>query len=220
MKKIIIYGITDMAEYVSYFINRDSKVDIVAYTVEKKYKDKDKILNCEVVEFENIEDIYPPSEYELFIAIGPTEMNKVRERYFVLAKEKGYTLYTYISNHAIVSSSLGENNFIGDFSVINPNVQFGNNNIMYEHCVIASNASIGNSCYVAPRAIVGSHAKVLNNIILGMNSVVNTEVIVANESLIGAQVYVSKDTIFKGVYGQKSTPLIACISDKVSFKMI
>ena len=210
MKKLIIYGITDLAEFISYFIERDNTIEIVAFTVEQSYLTKEIFLNKPVVAFERIEDKYSPNEYELFIAIGPTNMNKFREKYFQLAKQKGYTLYTYISKYSVVSSSsIGENNFIGDFTIINPFVSVGNNNIIYEHCVLAANALLGNHGYIAPRAIIGSHAKVKDNIVIGMNSVINTEVIVENESLIGAQCYISKNTVFKGVYGIKSTSLIA-----------
>lgn len=220
MKKLIIYGITDMAEYVYYFINRDVSADVVAFTVEKKYLNKDVFFDRPVVSFENIENKYPPSEYEMFIAIGPTNMSKIRQEYFEIARGKGYSLFSYISKNAIVSSQIGENNFVGDFTVINPNVKVGDNNIIYEHCIFSTKSVIGNHCYVAPRSVIGSHSKINNNVILGMNSVVNTGINVADETLVGAQSYISADTKFKGVYGVKSATLIACISDKVSVNLI
>ena len=37
MKKLIVYGITEMAEYLYPYLIRDNEVEVVAFTVESKY---------------------------------------------------------------------------------------------------------------------------------------------------------------------------------------
>ncbi len=216
MKKIIIYGITEMAEYLYPYLIRDKKVEVVAFTVESKYLNKDTLFDKKVIPFENIEDKYSPKDYEVIIAIGPTQMNKIREKYFILAKEKGYSLYSYVSNLASVMSPIGENNIIADFAVIQPNAKIGDNNIIYEHSIICTNASVGSHNYIAPAAKIGTNDNIGNNIKLGMNSTLKTDINIENESLVGAHSYISKNTEFKGVYGVKSAELYGCVSDKIN----
>lgn len=216
MKKLIIYGITEMAEYLYPYILRDKDIEVVAFTVEGQYLNKNIFFDKKVVPFEEVEKKYSPKDHDMIIAIGPTKMNKVREKYFFLAKEKGYKMYSYVSKLASVMSLVGENNIISDFAVIQPNVKMGDNNIIYEHTIICTNASVGSHNYIAPAARVGTNSNVRNNIILGMNSTLKTDIDIADETLIGANCYISKNTEFKGVYGVKSAELYGCVSDKIS----
>ncbi len=216
MKKIVIYGTTEMSEYLYSYLLRDKQVEVVAFTVENKYLDKTSFFSKEVIPFESIEQKYPPKDYEMIIAIGPTQMNKIREKYFNLAKEKGYNLYSYISKLASVMSPVGENNIIGDFAVIEPNSNIGDNNMIYPHTIICSRATIGHHNYISPAAKIGTNDVVGNNIILGMNSTLKTDITIANETLVGANCYISKNTEFKGVYGVKSADLYGCVSDKIN----
>ncbi len=216
MKKLIVYGITEMAEYLYPYLIRDNEVEVVAFTVESKYLNKETFFQKEIIPFEEIEEKYPPKDYEMIIAIGPTQMNKVREKYFLLAKEKGYKMYSYVSKLASVMSSIGENSIIGDFVVIQPNAKIRDNNIIYEHTIICTKASIGSHNYIAPAVRVGTNDIVGNNVILGMNSTLKTDINIANETLVGANCYISKNTEFKGVYGVKSAELYGCVSDKVN----
>ena len=214
-EKVVIYGITEFAQFVFHYFKKDFNCEVVGFTVESKYLDKNSLNNLPVVPFEDIEKIYPNTEYSLFIAIGPTKMNKIREQYFNMAKEKGYKLYNYISNSAILDSPIGENNFITDQCIVNSGVKFGNNNMVYEQVIICVGATIFDHNYIAPRAIIGTNCVVKNNIIIGMNSVIKTDVCIENETLIGAQCYIAQNTLYKSVYGVKTSPMLGCVSDKV-----
>ena len=214
-EKVIIYGISDFSEYVFHFISRDNQVEVIAFTVDSVYKNKTIFCEKPVIDFENLEIDHPPSDCKIFIAIGTTNMNKLRDQYCNLARNKGYDLFNYISKHAIVSGTYGDNNFIGDFSVVNPKSKIGNGNIIYEHCILADKSVVGNNCYIAPKAVIGSLSEIKDYSVIGMNTVINTEIIVAEESLIGAQSYISQNTKYRGVYGMKSTPLYGCNSDKI-----
>ena len=50
--------------------------------------------------FEEVEQIYPPSEYSLFIALGYSKINALRKEKFLAAKSLGYQLPSYISPKA------------------------------------------------------------------------------------------------------------------------
>ena len=66
MKKLIIFGIGEQAEMAYYYFKNDSKYNIVAFTVDKKYINKETLFDLPIVEFEAIQNIYSEKEYELF----------------------------------------------------------------------------------------------------------------------------------------------------------
>ena len=127
-KKLIIFGVGTLAKMMDFYFSRDSDYEVVAFTVDAEYNTKSKFLGKEVIDYENIIKYYPPQKFEMFIAIGPSKMNTLRERKYKEAKEQGYQLANYISPNAICNSNIGENSVIGDMSVINAYVEFGDNN--------------------------------------------------------------------------------------------
>ena len=208
-----------MARMMHFYFSRDSKYDIVAFTVNEKYIQESMFCGLNVIAFESIEKNFSPEEYDLFIAIGPSKMNSLREMKYYEAKQKGYSLATYISPHAICESPLGENSFVGDSAIINSFSTIGFNNIFWEFCLVNNDSCIGNNCYFSPKSVISTFSNIGDNTIIGTGSIVKTSVIVAEKTLIGAGCYISKDTEVKGVYGEKSSPLYGCISDKIQLSI-
>ena len=128
--KIVIYGIGSFAEYVSYVLSHDSEYNVVAFCVEKEFKREfQNHENLPVINFENLEEHFPPNEYHLFIAVGN---NWVRERILKASKIKGYSFISYVSSKAITWKDLeyGENVFISEDSALQPFVFIGNNSFI------------------------------------------------------------------------------------------
>lgn len=187
MKKIIIFGLGDNAELVKYYFENDEKYKIdhkvVAFTVEKKFMDRKEFNGLPVVEFENIEKLYPKEEYYLFIAVGYTAMNEVREKIYLLGKEMGYRYVNYISSKAnIFTENIGENNFILEDNTIQPFVKIGNN------------------CFITSQVVISGRCRIEDNCFIGVNSTIRDHVTVEYKSLIGAGAWISKNTEKYGVY--------------------
>ena len=88
MDKVVIFGIGEMAKVAHYMFNRDTCFEVVAFTVDSKYIASSEFCGLEVVAFENICRKYPPNQYKLFVAVGPSRMNALRQTKFIEAKEK------------------------------------------------------------------------------------------------------------------------------------
>lgn len=204
-----------MAKVAHFYFNRDSNYEIAGFTVDERYNNQGAMCGLDVFDFESLKETHPPSNHVLFIAIGPSKMNTVREKKFHEAKLKGYSLASYISPHAISDSPVGENSFVGDGVVINPFVNIGENNFFYEYVIVSNNSTIGNNCYFSPRASIGTFSSVMDNSTLGTGAILKTAVLVAKKSLIGASAYISRDTKENGVYGERNTEFFGCISEKV-----
>lgn len=204
-----------MAKIGHFYFSRDSSYEVVAFTVDAHYNNSGPMCGLEVLDFERVAETHPPSSHDMFVAIGPSRMNALREAKFLEAKEKGYRLASYISPRAVCASTTGENTFVADMVVINPFVAIGHDNYFYDGAICSNDATIGNHCYFAPRSYVGSLCEVRNNSILGAGSVLKSGVVVAPKTLVGAAAYISTNTEEKGVYGVKSAELYGCISDKL-----
>lgn len=70
----------------------EKKFEVVAFTVERKYKNSDAIEGVPLIEFEDIQNQCDPKEHKMLIAVGYVQMNNIRERKYQEAKKKGLVL--------------------------------------------------------------------------------------------------------------------------------
>jgi len=215
MKKLVIFGNGIMAKIMHFYFSRDSQYEVVAFSVHEKYITEKVFCSLPVVPFEGLEKKYSPRDYEMFVAIGPSQMNSNREKIVKDAKEKGYRLASYFSPRSNCMSLPGENSFVSDEVTIHPFVTLGNNNYFWDKVFISHDSIIGNHCYFSPCSIVSTHASIADNSLVGTAAVVSTNVKVHPKTLVGATCYVSKETIENGVYGEKSSEFYGAISGKV-----
>ena len=51
-KKLIIFGVGSLAKMMNFYFSRDSDYEVVAFTIDSKYKTNSKFLDKEIIEFE------------------------------------------------------------------------------------------------------------------------------------------------------------------------
>ena len=154
MKSIIIVGTGNLAEIAIQYLKRDVENPIIAFSVEKKYNTQNEFCGLPIINFENLLNTHPPTTTKLLIAIGPNKTNTVRERLYNEAKELGYSFLTYISPRANVwdPKMVGENSFIFDGCIVEPEAQIGVNTIMWSGSIVAHHSIVGDHCFLAPSA--------------------------------------------------------------------
>ena len=113
-KKLVIFGITELAQLAHFYYTHDSDYEVVAFVLDGNYIKENVFLGLPVVAFEDVEKQYPPNEYAMYTAIGYTNLSELRKIKFYKAKEKGYTLASYVSSKSTTWPGLkvGENTFI------------------------------------------------------------------------------------------------------------
>lgn len=196
MKKVIIFGCEQFAQLANYYLTETpNEYDIIAFTVHKDYRNNDTIFNKPLIDFENIENIYPPSEYYLFAPMSGKGLNKIREKIYNEGKEKGYEFISYISKYArVFTKNIGENCFILENNIIQPFTQIGNN------CVLWSGNHIGHHSIIKDHVFITSHVVISGNCIiekycwLGVNSTLKNNLKINEGSLISMSACVLKDT--------------------------
>jgi sugar O-acyltransferase (sialic acid O-acetyltransferase NeuD family) len=207
---LVIVGDGETAEIAYEYFTYDSNYEVVAFSVERAYLKKNTLFKLPVVPFEDIERLYSPKKYELYVAVSYTELNRVRTRLYEWAKAKGYKLASYVSSKAFVwrNVTVGENCFIFENNTLQYNVKIGNNVTLWSGNHIGHRTVIKNNTFVSSHVTVSGYCEIGENCFLGVNSTLVGAVKVADDCVVGAGAVVLHDT-FKGlVYvGNPAHPL-------------
>jgi hypothetical protein len=102
LMETVIFGTTILAQLLTEYMRDDGFDTVAAYTVERSFLSDSEFMGKLVVPFEELQQRFPPEQYQLLVAVGYHEMNRTRERIFRMAKEMGYHLMSYIHPTATV----------------------------------------------------------------------------------------------------------------------
>lgn len=210
MKKLILFGIGIDAEIAHFYFTHDSDFEVVLFTVEKNYLSTETFCGLPVVPFEDIEKKYLSNEYHMFVAVGYSKMNHLREIIFKQAKLKGYCLPSYVSSKATIWPDLdvGENCFILEDNTIQPFVKIGNNVTLWSGNHIGHHSKIGNNCFISSHVVISGGVTIEDNCFIGVNSTIKDHIKIRYKTLISAGSWINKDTSEHGVYITKPAKLI------------
>ena len=200
--KIVIFG-TGAVAFVAYTtFTVDNKLDIYGFTVDNEFLKEDNFLDLPVVDFNDVESIFPPDQYKMIVALGYAKTNRLRAEKYDQAIQKGYELLTVINStaHTYPDLSIGLNCNIGANVVIHPGVRIGDNVTIRENSFIGHNVEIRNHCFVGAGVVVSGGSVIDEYCLLGVNSTIRDSVRVAKSCVIGAGVTVLRNTNPKEVY--------------------
>ena len=217
MAKLIIFGAGDIARLAHFYFKRDSEHEVVAFTVDEKYKQGETFLDLPLIAFENVASDFPPAEFKMFVALSYARMNKIREEKYRLAKEKGYELVSYVSSRCsfLTDYPIGDNCFILEDNTIQPFVKIGNNVTLWSGNHIGHDAVIEDHCFLASHIVVSGYVRIGNNCFIGVNATLRNSITIAPETLIGAGAAIMKDTVPRGVYLAPRAELSNKTSDQI-----
>ncbi len=202
MGKIVIFGVGELAEVANFYLTHDSPHEVAAFTVDSGFLKAHQHVGLPAVPFERIEELYPPDEFQMFLPISYRNRNRLRESKVQQAKEKGYSLISYVCSRAITWPGLvvGENCFIFEANVIQPFVQIGNDVILWSGNHIGHHSRIGDHCFVASHVVISGSVTVEPFCFLGVNATIRDGITIGRECIIGAGSLILEDTEPGGVY--------------------
>lgn len=209
--KIVIVGAGEFAQIAYEYFTYDSPHEVVAFSVEQAYIKQPELFSLPVVAFEQLEELYDPAEYKVFVAVTFTQLNRVRTRLYHQAREKGFSTVSYVSSKAFVwrNVEIGENCFIFEHNVLQYHVKVGNNVILWSGNHIGHRAVIRDNCFISSHVVVCGYCEVGENCFLGVNSCIADNKKVARDCIIGAGAIVMSNTQPGKVYkGNSSKPVL------------
>lgn len=195
MKKIIIFGVGDIAEEVNNYLNLDSDFEVVAFTQDKKFIKKSSFMNKPIIPFEKIQNKFSPKNFKMFIAIGYTNFNQLRFRKYKEAKNKGYELISYISSKAslIGNQSIGDNSLILENTSVQTTAKIGSNVFLWCNNLIGHHAIIKDHVYIAGNCVVAGSSIINPFCFLGINSSVTHGVKIGTSCFVSASTLVNQN---------------------------
>lgn len=207
MREIVIFGASDQAEMAYFYFKHDSAFNPVAFTVHEEYIKETTFAGLPLIAFGKITSSYPPNQFDMFVAIGYSKLNKVRERICKEAKAKGYKLVSYVSSKATIwpELSYGENCFILEQNNIQPFVRIGNNVTLWSGNHIGHHSVIEDNCFITSHVVISGRSRIGQNCFLGVNASIKDHVVIAKECVIGAGALITADTEEGGVYVSQSS---------------
>src|SRR3990167_3009467 len=193
-KKLLIVGAGELAMIAYEYFTYDSNYEVVGFAVEKEYLEANTLYAKPIVAFEDVQEKYPPVDYDVFVAIPASQLNRLRTRLYQEAKAKGYTCATYISSQAFVwrNVTIGENCFIFENNTVQPFVEIGNNVILWSGNHIGHRTVIEDNCFLSSHVVVSGYCRIGASCFLGVNSTFNDYVTVARDCIVASGALVSK----------------------------
>jgi sugar O-acyltransferase (sialic acid O-acetyltransferase NeuD family) len=214
MAKVIIFGVQDFAQLAKFYLQHDSEHEVAAFSVNEAYLPERKTFEgLPVVAFENVEQIYPPSDFKFFAPMSPSRMNKLRESVYQQIKQKGYEMISYVSSKATVfpGAAIGDNCFILEDNTIQPFTSIGNNVVLWSGNHIGHHGIIKDHVTFTSHVVLSGHCVVESFAFFGVNATVRDGIHIAEGSFIAMAAAVTRDTepwgVYKGNPAKKSETL-------------
>lgn len=187
-KKLVIVGAGEFAEIAYEYFMMDSEYEVEAFAVEKEYRDKDQLFDKPVVDFEDLQQFYPPTEYEVFVAVTYVKLNRVRRRLFLECKKKGYLCASYISSRSFVwhNVKIGENVFIFEDNTLQYHVEVEDNVVLWSGNHIGHRTVIESDCWLTSHDVISGFCRIGQGSFIGVNATLGDNVVLGKDTVFGA----------------------------------
>ena len=186
--KLIIIGDSAFAEIAYEYFTYDSEYEVVAFSVEREYLKRNELFGLPVVPFETLAENFAPADHFFYAAMVYTQGNKLRERLYLQAKEKGFKAASYISSRCFVwrNVELGEHCFIFENNVVQPFVKIGDNVVLWSGNHIGHHSTIKSHCFVSSHVVVSGFCQIGERCFMGVNSTVGNNINIGDNCIVGA----------------------------------
>lgn len=206
-KKLIIVGIGEIAEMAMEYFQDDSEYDVVAFAAERKYLEKhtmDTLCDLPVVFLENVNEVYPPDVYTIFVALGYNKLNHGRANIYNKVKKLGYKFASYISSKTFIGRNveIGENCFILENNVIQRGVHIGDDVFIWSGNHIGHKSCINDHVFMSSHVSISGYCIVDEYSFLGINACLGDHVMISKNCFIGGGVSIMDNTGENEVYRQ------------------
>lgn len=194
-KNLVIFGIGKIAEVIHHYASKECGFEVAAFCVDKEYLSGSDFQGVPVVSFDTIETLYPPERYDMFIAVGYHDLNKLRQEKCSQAQKKGYELVSIVSPEARIPSNItyGWNCFIMPPAIIHPCVRIGNNVFIWSGAMVAHHSTIDDNCWLTSCCNISGNVHLGANTFVAVNATVGHSVTIGRDCFLGANTLVIKN---------------------------
>lgn len=207
MSKLVIVGVGETGLLAYEYFTLDSDYQVVGFAVDSEYMSDKDLFGLPVVDLAEIEEKFPPKDFEVFVAISSTKLNRVRESVYLGLKNCGYRFASYISSQAFVwhNVKVGHNCFILENNTLQPYVEIGNNVVLWSGNHVGHRTLIQDHCFIASHCVISGFCNIGQSTFLGVNSTIENDVSIGASNFIGAGALIRKSTKDNQVFQAQQT---------------
>ncbi len=218
-RQLVIVGTGLFAEVALAYFEEFTDYKVAAFACHARFMQGNTIHDRPLHAVEAMPEAFPPSEYDVFVAIGYGRMNRMRQRVYEEVKTLGYRCATFVHPTVKIwsSTTLGDNVFIFEDNTIQPFTRIGNDTILWSGNHLGHHSSVGNHCFIASHVVISGSCTVGNNVFIGVNATFHDSLTIADDCLIGAGAVISKSTKAKEVFVPASTKPFPKNSEEIGF---
>lgn len=149
----------------------------------------------------------------MFVAVGYRKLNAIRLDVMEQAREKGYTLLSYVStrcSHWVGvpdGTTIGENVFVFEDNTLQCFVSIGDGTILWSGNHVGHHSNVGDGCFIASHVVISGHCTIGDRTFIGVNATISEGVSIGARNLIGPATLIQQATKEDEAYlAARSTP--------------
>ena len=195
MKDLVIFGTGPIAELAAFYFQEDTDRRVAGFTVDAAYRQEETYLGRPLAPFESVETQFPPADFDLFVALAYTGLNKLRRARVDAGVAKGYAIAHYVSSRATRFSTFeaADNQFILEDNTIQPFSRIGRNVTLWSGNHIGHHSEIAEDCFIASHVVVSGGVTIGPRCFIGVNVTIRDHVKIGADCVIGAGALVLAD---------------------------
>ncbi|WP_097051791.1 acetyltransferase [Thalassospira xiamenensis] len=196
-KPIVIFGSAEMASLAKFYFEQDSDRNVVAFTVDNEFANKDSFEGLPLLPFSETVKKYPAEKYEMHVALSYNRLNRLRQDKYEQAKQAGYTLTSYVCSKSVTWPDLriGDNCFILENQTIQPGVAIGNNVMIWSGNHLGHGSCVKDHTYIASHVVISGHSIVGQRCFLGVNATIKDFTKIGDDCFVSMDASVTKDML-------------------------
>src|ERR1035437_9218217 len=173
-KDLILFGTGKIAEVIYYYATEECGYNVVAFVIDEEHKKSDTFLGLPVLPFKEIEKKHAPKDFDMFVAIGYHDLNRLRELKCKEALSKGFNLISIISPKANLPKNIktGYNCFIMPPAIIHPCVEIGNNVFVWNGAMLGHHSIVKDNCWLTSSCNISGNVSIGKNTFFAVNATV------------------------------------------------
>ncbi|MET0181904.1 MAG: acetyltransferase [Caulobacterales bacterium] len=219
---VLIYGNGAVARLLFSYIRREREV--LGFTVDDHVTGgATEFCGRPLYPFSAVQDVHPPRDREMIIAVGFIEMNRLRLKKAQEARAKGYRLTSYVEPALIRHDgvSIGENTIILDCTSIHPGSAIGDSVFITSNVNIGHDCTIGDGAWINAGVSIAGGCTIGKGVFFGVNACVAQSVTIGDFAFLGAAGLADKDVSEGAVLiAQPATPIRLKSQDFLRFARI
>ncbi|MBA3625688.1 MAG: acetyltransferase [Methylibium sp.] len=205
-KRLVVFGLGTYSELAHHYFGSGSEYEVEAFAVDAAFVTGDAFCGRPVMAWEEALRAFPCATHEMFIGIGYSRVNRLRREKYLLAKEAGYRLASYVHPTASIAlnARLGDNSLVRENATIAPFVSIGDNVFIGPAVCVSHHTVIESHCYLAPAVVLCGSVHVGEACFIGANATLKDKLKIGADCVIGAGAVVLSDCEAGGIYRAES----------------